>query len=120
MSLTITTDQTPEQATIQVEGEVDVSCADDLREELNIALDASPVCVEVDLSAMPYIDSTGIGVLVGFAHRAADEGVSFSLVAPQPNVLRVLMLLGVDKDLNVVPASAEVTVAQDSKDEEVD
>lgn len=102
MSLTITTDQTVELARIQVEGEVDVSCAQDLREELVLALDAKPVRVEVDLSAMPYIDSTGIGVLVGFAHRATDEGVEFSFVAPQANVARVLKLLGVDKELNVV------------------
>ena len=107
MSLTITTDQTPELASIQIEGEVDVSCADDLREELNLALDAAPERVEVDLSAMPYIDSTGIGVLVGFAHRAADEGVGFSLVAPQANVVRVLSLLGLDSELNVVPAKAD-------------
>ena len=102
MSLTITTDQTDELATIQIEGEVDVSCADDLREELTLALDAAPACVAVDLSSMPYIDSTGIGVLVGFAHRATDEGVAFSLMNPQPNVLRVLSLLGVRDELNVV------------------
>ena len=105
MSLTITTDQTDELATIQIEGEVDVSCADDLREELTLALDAAPACVTVDLSSMPYIDSTGIGVLVGFAHRATDEGIVFSLMNPQPNVLRVLALLGVRDELNVVLAT---------------
>ena len=112
MSLIITTDQTDELATIQIEGEVDVSCADDLREELTLALDAAPARIEVDLSTMPYIDSTGIGVLVGFAHRATDEGVEFSLVAPQANVARVLSLLGVSDELNVVPAKAEAEEAE--------
>ena len=102
MSLTITTDQTPELATIQIEGEVDVSCADDLREELALALDGAPERIEVNLSAIPYIDSTGIGVLVGFAHRASDEGIEFSLTDPQPNVARVLSLLGLLDELNVV------------------
>ena len=102
MSLTITTDQTAEAATIRVEGEVDVSCADDLREELSLALDGAPGHIEVDLGSMSYIDSTGIGVLVGFAHRASDEGVAFSLVDPQPNVARVLALLGLLDELNVV------------------
>ena len=106
MSLTITTDQTVDRARIQIEGEVDVSCAQDLREELSLALDAKPESVEVDLSAMPYIDSTGIGVFVGFAHRATDEGVEFSLVAPQVNVERVMKLLGVAEELNVVAAPA--------------
>ena len=107
MSLTITTDLTVDFARIQIEGEVDVSCAQDLREELASALDDKPERVEVDLSAMPYIDSTGIGVLVGFAHRATDEGVDFALVAPQANVARVLSLLGVAEELNVVLASTD-------------
>ena len=114
MSLTITTDQTAELATIQIEGEVDVSCADDLREELALTLDAAPACIEVNLSNMPYIDSTGIGVLVGFAHRANDEGVEFSLVATQANVARVLSLLGVSEELNVVPAKTEADEAEEA------
>lgn len=102
MSLTITTDQTAELATIRIEGEVDVSCADDLREELSLALDGAPARIEVDLASMPFIDSTGIGVFVGFAHRSNDEGVEFVLVDPQPNVARVLELLGLLDELNVV------------------
>ena len=113
MSLIITTDWTAELATVQVEGEVDVSCADDLREELSLALDGAPARVEVNLASMPYIDSTGIGVLVGFAHRAADEGIEFSLVAPQANVARVLSLLGVSDELNVVPAQTDADEADE-------
>ena len=113
MSLTITTDQTAELATIQIEGEVDVSCADDLREELTLALDDAPARIEVDLAAMPYIDSTGIGVLVGFAHRAVDEGVEFALANPQPNVARVLELLGLLGELNVVAVADEAEEADD-------
>lgn len=106
MALTITTDKTQDLARVSVEGEVDVSCANDLRTELDDALAGGVSRVEVALSRLSYIDSTGIGVLVGFAKRAKDAGVGFSLVAPQPNVARVLGLLGVDADLNVVSSSA--------------
>ena len=50
---------------------------------------------------MPYIDSTGIGVLVGAAHRAADQGTRLSVARPQRNVARVLGLLGVTDELNI-------------------
>ena len=55
----------------------------------------------MDLSKVPYIDSTGIGVLVGAAHRAAEKNVRFEVANPQRNVKRVLGLLGVSNDLNV-------------------
>ena len=48
-----------------------------------------------------YIDSTGIGVLVGAAHRAQESGSVLVVANPQKNVERVFSLLGVDKDLNV-------------------
>lgn len=84
-----------------VSGEVDVSNASELREALDGALAERPAALEIDLSQLPYIDSTGIGVLVGAAHRAKEASVPFSLSHPQRNVARVLSLLGVDAELGV-------------------
>ena len=57
--------------------------------------------VEADFTEVAYIDSTGIGVLVGAAHRAQESGSVLVVANPQKNVERVFTLLGVDKDLNV-------------------
>ena len=97
MSLSITVDNT----VVSVEGEVDVSNADELRSSLDRELESNVSELSVDLSQVPYIDSTGIGVLVGTAHRAGERGVRFEVVRPQRNVARVLGLLGVSADLNV-------------------
>ncbi len=100
MALTITTHINDEHGLVVVaEGEVDVSCASELRNAINDALASDTDAVVVDLAQVPYIDSTGIGVLVGAAHRALDEGVSFAVVNPQRNVRRVLDLLGVTAEL---------------------
>lgn len=99
MSLFINT--SVDAARVLVEGEVDVSNADELRNAVDAALALDAPEVTVDLSQVPYIDSTGIGVLVGAAHRAADAGKKLVVASPQKNVARVLGLLGVADDLNI-------------------
>ncbi|MDO4537680.1 MAG: STAS domain-containing protein [Coriobacteriales bacterium] len=86
---------------VQVAGEVDVSNADELRAKIHEALDRAPSEVEVDLEGVSYIDSTGIGVLVGAQHHAQEVQIGFTVVHPQHNVARVLSLLGVNEQLGV-------------------
>lgn len=81
-----------------VEGEVDVSNADSLREGIAGLLEDEQVkTIEVDLGEVPYIDSTGIGVLVGAAHRADEAGKVLRVVRAQDNVSRIFGMLGVDE-----------------------
>lgn len=101
MQLSIDMNCTQDACRIQVAGEVDVSCADELRAAVDEALAGEAPVIEVDLAQVPYIDSTGIGVLVGAANRAADEGRTIVVANPQRNVARVLDLLGVGDALSV-------------------
>ena len=102
MSLEITTTAAGEDRLVRVVGEVDVSCADELRSAIDAQI-AEGVTGElvVDIADVPYIDSTGIGVLVGAAHRVSEAGATFVVARPQRNVARVLGLLGVQSDLNI-------------------
>lgn len=105
LSITVTNNVSSQTGTVEsvvlVDGEVDVSNADQLRTVLDGRVEDAPTELVVDLSKVPYIDSTGIGVLVGAAHRAAEKNVRFEVANPQRNVERVLGLLGVSNDLNV-------------------
>ena len=103
MALTIDTTTTMDgQARIAVAGEVDVSCAHELRTAIDAALAAEGAGdVEVDLAQVPYIDSTGIGVLVGAVQKAADAGVTLRVSNVQRNVRRVLDMLGIASDLGL-------------------
>lgn len=101
MELSITTNPTPELYTITVTGEVDISNADRLREAINFALEQPTEEIQLDLVQVAYIDSTGIGVLVGAAHHAAEHGKGFSVVNAQPGVMRVAQLLGVDQEISI-------------------
>ena len=101
MALEISSEITDTKTIIRIEGEVDVSNASELRDALDTALAYGAKEVEADFAEVAYIDSTGIGVLVGAAHRAQESGSVLVVANPQKNVDRVFTLLGVDKDLNV-------------------
>lgn len=101
MDLTILANTAEGRCSLAVTGEVDVSNASELREAIDNALASEADEVEVDFSDVAYIDSTGIGVLVGAAHRAQEAGRTFVVARPQRNVARVLSLLGVSEELNV-------------------
>lgn len=101
MELSITTNPTPELYTITVTGEVDISNADRLREAINFVLEQPTEEIQLDLAQVAYIDSTGIGVLVGAAHHADEHGKRFSVVNAQPGVMRVAQLLGVDQEISI-------------------
>lgn len=101
MELNINTDPTPERYTIRVSGEVDISNADKLREAIDFSLEQPTEEICLDLTDVAYIDSTGIGVLVGAAHHAADHGKGFSAINAQAGVMRVAQLLGVDQEIAI-------------------
>lgn len=102
MSISIEKSTQGSTVTLAVTGEVDVSNASELRTQADVVLaDGFTGELVVDLSGVPYIDSTGIGVLVGAAHRAQEAGASLAVANPQKNVERVLGLLGVSADLNI-------------------
>ena len=96
MELVITTNPTPECYLISVTGEVDISNASKLRDAIDFALEQP--------TEVSYIDSTGIGVLVGAAHHAEEHGKRFVAVNAQPGVLRVAQLLGLDKEIGITAA----------------
>lgn len=103
MSLSIDTYEREATGVVRVVGEVDVSNAAELREVLQKTLAEGTGGLEVDLAEVSYIDSTGIGVLVGAARRFADAGRPFRVLSPQRNVARVLSMLGVAEELGIRP-----------------
>lgn len=101
MDLTITTNASPARYTIGVTGEVDISNASKLRDAIDLALEQPTEAIQLDFEHVAYIDSTGVGVLVGAAHHAAERGRGFSVVNAQPGVMRVAQLLGVDAEISI-------------------
>lgn len=104
MELGITITPAPERYLIAIAGEIDISNADALRDRIDLALEQPTAKVALDFAGVTYIDSTGIGVLVGAAHHAAEREKGFEVVNAQPNVMRVAQLLGVDAEIGITGA----------------
>jgi len=99
-------------AVVQVAGEVDVANCGVLRDALlRIVTDEGFRGLVVNLAGIRFIDSTGIGVLVGVwrAARVTTSGVV--LAAPAPPVRRLLETAGLTKILPVYDAEADAVHA---------
>lgn len=88
-------------ALLRLHGELDTSTATVLRQALGEELEKGPASVIVDLSQLCFIDSSGIGVLVGASRRARESGCSFVLQEPARSVRKALQLTGVDQMMHV-------------------
>jgi anti-sigma B factor antagonist len=87
-------------AVVRLTGELDLYNADQVRQGLARALDASPDCLIVDLERVDFIDSTALGVLVEARRRLAD-GTKFRLAAPGVEVRRALEISGLNRHFAV-------------------
>jgi anti-anti-sigma factor len=78
-----------------VRGELDIATVDQLLAEARTALDTttSPA-LQVDLSGVTFVDSTGLGALVRIRNEAEQHGHEVELVGVRPEVRRVLDLTG--------------------------
>ena len=79
---------------LSVKGEIDATTTDQFREGIRSAFDAGNRRLVVDLSAVDFIDSTGLGVLVGALRYYREEDGDVLLRSPSPIANRVLTVSG--------------------------
>jgi stage II sporulation protein AA (anti-sigma F factor antagonist) len=76
-------------------GELDLDRADEVRDSLTVAAGATGCrYLRLDLSALDFIDSYGLGALVSVRNAAAAQGVTFSLAEPSPPVRKAIAVTG--------------------------
>jgi anti-sigma B factor antagonist len=84
---------------LRLAGELDLSTVSVFVEALNEVLDGDPRRIELDMSELSFIDSSGVGAYVT-AHRAAQAKGSQLWVGQRSDLVdRVLHLSGVEEAL---------------------
>jgi anti-sigma B factor antagonist len=99
-------------AVVTVSGEVDVSTCGLLRDGLiRVVTDENCQGLVVNLAGVNFIDSTGLGVLVGVWHRVNATTFSLALAAPPRRARDVLNTTGLTKAFSVYDTEAEAVRA---------
>jgi anti-anti-sigma factor len=94
-----------------VTGDVDVATAAELRETLLALIGAGERRIVLDVSAVPFLDSTGLGVLME-AHRALrPHSGELALVGAGPALVRLLTLTNLSRALPAYGSVADVVAA---------
>ena len=88
MDLQLATRREGDAAVISVGGDVDNDTAPQLREAIATAFTGGARRVVVDLSATDFLDSSGLGALVGASKEHSGEG-ELTLVCPRPQLRKL-------------------------------
>lgn len=91
-------------AVVALPAEIDISNADQIREDLLSLLNRGAVRLVADLSQTIFCDSAGVGALARTLRRAEASQSEMRLVVATAPVQRVLTLTGVDRVLDIYPS----------------
>ncbi len=97
VELSIATRSVAEYEVIEVSGEIDVYTAPDLRQTLAELSDQGKHRIIVDMAGVDFLDSTGLGVLVGALKRAKAVDGSLRLVCDHERILKIFRITGLEK-----------------------
>ncbi len=104
MELSLATRSVSGRVVLEIGGEVDVYTAPRLRELLVDAVGAGDAHIVVDLVKVDFLDSTGLGVLVGAHRRLKAGGGSLRLVCPHERLLKIFRITGLDTVFDIHPS----------------
>lgn len=111
MEVSVNSRRIGDRTVVHVAGEIDVYGAPELREELAAQQESGPVDLVVDLTDVPFMDSTGLGVLVGALKRARTTGGDLRLVIDQEKVLKVFRITALTQVFEIYPTLEEALAA---------
>ena len=97
MDLSVTTREEGGRTIVVVGGEIDVYSAPTLRDRLNGLVADGHHDLILDMQGVEFLDSTGLGVLVGGLKRVRTHNGSLQLVCSQERVLKVFRITGLTK-----------------------
>jgi anti-sigma B factor antagonist len=98
---------------IEVAGEIDVYTAPKLREKLVSLVEAGSYYLVVDMEGVEFLDSTGLGVLVGGLKRVRAHEGWIDLVCTQGRILRIFRITGLNKVFSIYDTVDQALAARD-------
>jgi anti-sigma B factor antagonist len=94
-------------ALISLGGEVDVYTSPRVKQEIVDLLNGGTSKLVVDLTGVDYLDSTGLGVLIGGLKRARERDGDLKLICDNVRILRIFEITGLTKIFDIYRSEAE-------------
>ena len=86
---------------VSLQGELDVSTADKLKEHLHNLADEKILDMNINLENLDYIDSTGLGAMIGVLKKLKTDNKEIYIINPKSNVKKIFTITGLDKIFKV-------------------
>lgn len=90
--------QEPQRLTAFLSGEIDHHRAKELRETIDFAVrEQYPLTLILDFRRVTFMDSSGIGLIMGRSHLLEEYGGTLEIHNPSPQIRKVLRISGADR-----------------------
>lgn len=100
------------QLTVRLTGELDHYCAQRVRRDLDTLLgDPGVRMLVLDFSALQFMDSSGIGVILGRYRTMRDRGGSVAVIHMNRHIERIFHMSGMDRIIRQLDGSQEAVKA---------
>ena len=110
MDLTLATSEVDGKTIVAVGGEIDVYTAPKLRDKITELVADGVYQIVIDMEAVEFLDSTGLGVLVGGLKKVRAHDGSLQLICTQDRLLKIFRITGLAK-VFVIHDSADGALA---------
>ena len=83
---------------VRLAGELDHYCAQSVRRQLDsLIADTSIRWLILDFTALQFMDSSGIGVILGRYRQMRDRGGQVGVIHMNPHIQRIFRMSGMDR-----------------------
>jgi anti-sigma B factor antagonist len=112
VDLSLETRQESGRTIIEVGGEIDVYTAPKLRDRISELVAEGHYQLVVDLENVDFLDSTGLGVLVGGLKKVRAYDGSMQLICTQERLLKIFRITGLAKVFAIHATQADALAAR--------
>lgn len=92
---------------IDLRGEVDAFTAPKLKQEMIDQIEGGTTRLAVNLADVKYLDSTGLGVLIGGLKRTRDKNGELVLICPNVRIMRIFEITGLSRIFEMFQSEPE-------------